>query len=44
MQGQKLTICKVHLGFKYVKRFVLCERKQEVVKKENLVGNQVTQV
>jgi len=44
MQGHKLTICKGHIGSKYVKRFVLCERKQEVVKEENLVGNQVTQV
>ena len=44
MQKHKLTFCKGHIGSKYVKRFVLCERKQEVLEKENLVGNQVTQV
>ena len=44
MQGHKLTICKVHIGLMYVKRFVLCESKQEVVEEGNLVGNQVTQV
>ena len=44
MQGHKLTICKVHIGSKYVKRFVLCESKQEVVEEENLFANQVTQV